>query len=112
MDFEEWKVKAGEALNTVVGAASRAASSVKTGVNVYAEEDKIKTAYQALGKLYYGDVKEGNPTSGDAYEVQLAKIEAALARIQELKEQGNVNPKGSASGETVTEEDFADTSDT
>lgn len=112
MDFEEWKVKAEEALNTVVSAASRAASTVKTGVNVYAEEDKIKTAYQVLGKLYYGDVKEGNPTSGPAYEEQLAKIEAALARIQELKEQGSVDPKGSASQETVTEDDFEDVSDT
>lgn len=112
MNFEEWKAKAGETLNTVVGAANRAASSVKTGVNVLAEEDKIKAAYQALGKLYYADVKEGNPVSGPAYEEQLAKIEASLARIQELKEQGSVDPKGSDPEQTVTEDDFADADDT
>ena len=59
MNFEELKNKAAGVVQTVAGAASRAAGAAKTSVNVCAEEDKIRTAYQALGKLYYRDSNAG-----------------------------------------------------
>ena len=57
MNFDELKNKASEVLGTMAGAATRAAGAAKTSVNVCAEEDKIRTAYQNLGKLYYRDSK-------------------------------------------------------
>ena len=108
MNFEEFKAKASGVLDTVANATSRAAGAAKLSVNVYAEEEKIKTAYQAIGKLYFADSKAGAPLSGPAYDQQMAKIEAAMARIEELKNQDSIVPAGSPTEEPVTEEDFAD----
>lgn len=93
MNFEELKNKAAGVVQTVAGAASRAAGAAKTSVNVCAEEDKIRTAYQALGKLYYRDSKAGASPSGPEYDREIGKIEAAFARIRELRNQDNVTPE-------------------
>ena len=96
MNFDELKNKAAGVLGTMAGAASRAAGAAKTSVNVCAEEDKIRTAYQALGKLYYRDSKAGTAPSGPEYDRELEKIEAAFARIRELRNQDNVTPEQNA----------------
>lgn len=103
MNFEELKAKASGVLDTVANAASHAAGAAKTSVSVYAEEEKIKTAYQAIGKLYYADSKAGCPASGQAYDEQIAKIESALARIQELRAKDSVVPESSAEEPAVGE---------
>lgn len=108
MNFDAFKAKASDVLNTVANATSRAAGAAKTSVNVYAEEEKIKTAYQAIGKMYFADSKAGNPVSGPAYDQQIAKVESALARIRELRSQDNVEPQGSPVEEVIAEEDLAD----
>lgn len=71
-------------------AAKRAANTVSTEVNVAAEEQKIREAYQALGKLYYKAVKKGEPTEGLDFSDQIRRIEAGLKRVAELKESKNV----------------------
>ena len=93
MNLEELKNKAVGVAQTVAGAASRAAGAAKTSVNICAEEDKIRTAYQALGKLYYRDSKAGAALSGPEYDREIGKIEASFARIRELRKQDNVTPE-------------------
>lgn len=107
MNFEQFKAKAADTLNTVAGAASRAADSAKTGINVYSEEEKIKAAYQAIGKLYVADKKAGKPTAGPAYEEQMIRVAASLKRIEELRAQKDVTPN-SGSKKDVDPADFAD----
>lgn len=104
MNFDELKNKASEVLGTMAGAATRAAGAAKTSVNVCAEEDKIRTAYQNLGKLYYRDSKAGNPLSGPEYDREIGKIEASFARIRELKNQDSVTPEEKKPEESEFEE--------
>lgn len=82
-------------------AAKRAADSVGTEVNVAAEEQKIRSAYQALGKLYYKATQENKDLTGAEFAEQCAKVDAALKRIRELRDHKDVT------GETYAdEEDF------
>ena len=66
-------------------AARRAADTVTTEVNVAAQEQKIKEAYQALGKLYYQAVSNGTEKGGAEFDELCGRIEASLKRIKELK---------------------------
>lgn len=71
-------------------AAKRAADSVGTELNVAAEEQKIREGYQALGKLYYQASRSGAEPSGPDFADHCRKIDAAIKRIQELKDRKNV----------------------
>lgn len=71
-------------------AAKRAANTVTTEVNVAAEEQKLREAYQALGQLYYRAKRSGGELCEQDFAEQFAKIEASLKRINELKRAKNV----------------------
>lgn len=73
-------------------AAKRAADTVSTEVSVAAEEQKIREAYQALGKLYYQASREGKDLTGEEFTAQIARVDAAIHRIKELKNRKNVTP--------------------
>ena len=70
-------------------AARRAAGNVANEVSVAAEKQKLSDLYRNLGKLYYQAVK-----SGEAAELstEIAKIDEALKRLEELKDRRNVEP--------------------
>ena len=108
MNFEELKNRAAGVVQTMAGAASRAAGAAKTSVTVCAEEDKIRTAYQALGKLYYRDSKVGSPLSGPEYDQEIGKIEASFARIRELRSQDRVTPEAHKPEQDEDLEELAD----
>jgi len=82
-------------------AAKRAADTVSTEVSVAAEEQKIREAYQALGKLYYQANRDGKELTGEEFNAQIAKVDAAIARIRELKDRKNV-----ANDVVAVDEDF------
>ena len=71
-------------------AGKQAASSVATGVNVAAEEQKIREAYQTLGKLYFQAKRRGEAPEGLEFADQCRQIEARLKRIEEMKSRQNV----------------------
>ena len=71
-------------------AAKRAANTVSTEVSVAAEEQKIREAYQALGKLYFKAKRTGGETEGLEFADQCRKVEASIKRINELKRAKNV----------------------
>ena len=71
-------------------AARRAADTVTIEVNVAAEEQKIKEAYQALGKLYYQASRSGSEPTGPDFADYCRKIDASIKRVKELKDSKNV----------------------
>lgn len=88
-------------LNKVGAVAKRAADSVSTTVNVAAEEQKIRDAYQALGKMYYQHCRSGKDMDSLEAADQCRKIDEASKRISQLKDKQDVT------GEcTARDEDF------
>ena len=68
-------------------AARRAAGNVANEVNVAAEKQRLSDAYRDLGKLCYQAVKQG-VTPELAQEI--ARIDEALKRIDDLTDRRNV----------------------
>ena len=71
-------------------AAKRAANNVSTEVSVAAEEQKIREAYQALGKLYFQANRDGKELTGPDFAEQCGKVDESIKRINELKRAKNV----------------------
>ena len=89
-------------------AARRAAGNVAGEVSIAAEKQKLSDAYRALGKLCYEAMKRDESLVCDE---QIARIDAILARIEELKTRRNVEPNVAADPETVTDPVTADETD-
>ncbi len=68
-------------------AAKRAAGNVANEVNVAAEKQKLSDCYKDLGKLCYQALKKGETPD---FSAEVAKIDAALKRIEELKARRDV----------------------
>ena len=79
-----------ELFDKLGAAAKRAANAVTTEVSVAAEEQKIREAYQALGKLYFKAKRTGGELDGIEFADQCRKVEASIKRINELKRAKNV----------------------
>ena len=71
-------------------AAKRAADSVSANVSIAAEEQKIREASQAIGKLYYKAKRGGKELDGPDFADQCRRIDACLKRIDELKSRKDV----------------------
>ena len=89
-----------EIFDKLSAAAKRAAGAVSTEVSIAAEEQKIRVAYQALGKLYYKAKRNGGDLNGIEFADQCRKVEQSLKRIAELKSANNVT------GVYADEDDF------
>lgn len=79
-------------LDTLSAAAGRAVDTAKVGIAVAAQEQKIRSAYLALGKLYYRNIRNGNPLTGPAFDGLVAEIETANQTIAKLKNADLVDP--------------------
>lgn len=108
IQFDDLRTKAAKVVETAVDATKRAANSARISIRVAAEEEKIKAAYQAIGKLYHQDHAAGGVKEGPAYTEQLNRIAASLERIQELKSQKDVTGTAYSQGGTATEADFVE----
>ena len=107
--FDEFWNRAASAAQTAASATKRAANSAKLSIAIAAEEEKVKAAYQAIGKLYYQDRISAAAPAGPAYDEQVGRIDAALQRIGELRSQRDVtSPPPASAGEYAGESDFAD----
>ena len=90
-------------------AARRAAGTVAGEVSIAAEKQKLSDAYRALGKLCYEAIK-GNESL--VCDEQIARIDAILARLEELKTRRNVEPNVTPTAdETATDPITADETD-
>lgn len=72
-------------------AVRRAANSVSTEVSVAAQEQRLREAYQALGRMYYEAVQAGNPAQGEAFDAQVSRVRALIANINETRRSQNVS---------------------
>ena len=80
-----------ELFDKLGAAAKRAANAVSTEVSIVAEEQKLREAYQALGKLYFKASRSGSELEGPAFEEECRKIDEAVKRIEELKRSKTVS---------------------
>lgn len=74
-------------LNKLGAVARHAANNVGTELNIAAHEQRLREAYQALGKLYYNYVSSGLLPEGDAFDEKMAVVAEELKRIKELRSQ-------------------------
>jgi len=102
--------KAAVAAQAAARKTKKLAEIAKSNVSIYSEEDKIKKAYQELGKLYYRDYVVGEDLDDAEYlpwcqQIDEAKQTIADLRdyIEDLKAEHVEMPV-----DEVTEEDFAD----
>ncbi len=90
-----------EIIDKICAVTKHAATSVATEVNVAAEEQKIREAYQLLGKLYFGAKRAGREPEGLEFADQCRKIEMHMKRIKQLRSRKDVTGY-------AFEEDFED----
>lgn len=80
----------GEFFDDLGKAVRRVANNVSAEVSVAAQEQRVREAYQALGRLYYEAVQAGNAFQGEEFDAQVSKIRALLANIHETRRSQNV----------------------
>ena len=66
-------------------AVKRVASSVSTEVTLAAREQKVREAFQTLGRMYYKAVQAGETGEDSELTAQVQKIEVLLQEINELR---------------------------
>lgn len=101
IDFETIKAKTIETAETAAAAAKRLAGSVKTGVDVCAEEERLKGIYQTIGKQRFAAWQSGTQADPQAEEDLFHQAAQSLKRIAELKERDNVSGSSAEQYETV-----------
>lgn len=94
-DFESLKAKARELTNTGVSKAKELTEIGKLKVQNVSEQDEIRKAYMAIGKLYFeqhGDSpEEGYAELCRQIADSRAKIEYNNQRIADMKAAGNLS---------------------
>lgn len=91
-------------LNKLSAVAKRTADTVSTTVNVAAEEQKIKEAYQAVGKLYYQANRNHTEVDNLAVADQFRAIDECMKRIEQLKDKKDVT--GETAEAVADDDDF------
>ena len=71
-------------------AMTHAVNSVSTEFSVAAQEQRLKEAYQMLGRMYYDAIQRGAEPVGSAFDAQMARINDLLAAIREKRQSQNV----------------------
>ena len=94
-DFESLKAKVTELTNTGVAKAKEMSEIGKLKVQNVSEQDEIRKAYMAIGKLYY-EQRGAAPEAGyEEFCKQIAdsqaKIEYNNERIADMKAAGNLS---------------------
>lgn len=107
-DFESLKAKVTELTNTGVAKAKELTEISKLKVQNVSEQDEIRKAYMAMGKLYYEQHKDA-PEEGYAEYCQKiaesqAKIEYNNERIADMKAAGNLSDEDVAEADDSTPE--------
>ena len=71
-------------------AVRRVANNVSTEVSVAAQEQRLREAYQALGRLYYEAAQSGGAVQGEEFDAQVSKICGLIESIHETRRSQNV----------------------
>ena len=106
-DFENLKAKVTELTNTGVAKAKELSEIGKLKVQNVSEQDEIRKAYMAIGKLYY-EQRGTAPEAG--FEELCGKIAGSMAKIEYNNERiADIKAAGNLSDEDVAEVDVDDT---
>lgn len=79
-------------------AIKKVANDVSNEVTIAAREQKLKEAYQKLGKLHYQAIRKGEDPEGQEFDQQTALIRDLIQEIKDLR----------SGVPTADEEDFED----
>ncbi len=94
-DFDALKAKARELVDTSAAKAKELTEIGKLKVQNVSEQDEIRKAYMAMGKLYYEQHGDAPEEGFAAYCKQVADSKAKIAynneRIEDLKSAGNLS---------------------
>ena len=71
-------------------AVRKVADNVSTEVSAAAQEQRLKEAYQALGRMHYEAAQAGNTAAGAEFDAQMAKINDLITSIREIRQAQNV----------------------
>ena len=71
-------------------AVNRVANNVSTEFSVAAQEQRLREAYQELGRLHYEAVQAGKTPDGDAFVAQMTRISTLLGDIQNKRRNQHV----------------------
>jgi hypothetical protein len=71
-------------------AVTRAANSVSTEFNVAALEQRLREAYQVLGRMHYDALQAGMVAAGPEFDAQMTKINELVCTIRETRNAQNV----------------------
>lgn len=101
--FSDLWAKAGSLARTAAAATRHAADSAKLSINIAAEEENLKKAYAALGRLYYEALESGTIPEGEAFDQQIALIRQTLQKIELYRRQKEQAPRQESTGEAAAE---------
>ena len=111
-DFESLKAKVTELTNTGVAKAKELSEIGKLKVQNVSEQDEIRKAYMAIGKLYY---EQHGAEPGEGYEEfckqiadSQAKIEYNNERIADMKAAGNLSDEDVAAAEPEVDDNASE----
>lgn len=94
-DFESLKAKARELTETGVSKAKELTEIGKLKVQNVSEQEEIRKAWMALGKLYYEQHKDAPEEGYAPYCAQIAEAQAKIdynnERIADIKAAGNLS---------------------
>ncbi len=82
-------------IDDLSSAVKRVASSVSTEVTVAAREQKLREAYQKLGRMTYQAHVNGREAKGPKFDAQIFAIDDLRRQIEELRRQENVTSEAS-----------------
>ena len=109
-NIETIREKAAEAAQAAARKTKKLTEIAKSNVSIYSEEDKIKKAYQELGKLYYRDYVVGEDLDDAEYLPWCQQIDEAKQTIADLRDYIDDLKAEHVEmpADDVSEEDFAD----
>ncbi len=106
-NYEELKAKAKKAADGAVDAAKQLAAISKCKVQIVAEQEKIRSLYTKLGKLYYKDFITDEEPDEAEYEPLCDNISAHYRRLSQLRDLMNDIKAGKKAAAEAADKDTA-----
>lgn len=105
--FENFKDSAAEAVQCAAKKTKMLALIAKYKMQILSEQEKIKKAYQELGRVYYKDFATDEEPDEAEYQPWCEKISDAFRRINQLKRDiEDAKAEAAANGEVIDDAEF------
>lgn len=105
-NFETLRDSATEAVQSAAQTAKTMARIAKYKMQILSEQEKIRKAYQELGKVYYKDFATDEEPDEAEYKPWCEKISDSFRRINQLRDAiADLKNEATAQGESVDDTD-------